>query len=635
MNSKYKTLFSPIKINNLILKNRIVAAPIGEEFEPKANGGAAIVVCGHTVIEPGKSSFASGNEQSAFFKYEVERTQEKIRICHKAGARASIELFHAGQYARVNPGDHAWGPVDMVREDGVKVVALDEKEMNRIADLWADSAKQAKNLGFDAIFMHFGHGWLAAEFLSPLFNFRTDEYGGSLENRAKFPLMILKKVREAVGPDFPIDMRISGEECVPGSISFEDTKQFILWAEDYIDSVQISAGLDINHEGNVHMATTNFKEHMPNLHWAREVKKAVKKIKVAVVGAIMTPDEAESILANGDVDLVAYGRSFIADPDWPNKARLGKEDDISPCIRCLQCYHISTNRRNVGCSVNPIYHNEKFLSKELKMAETKKRVVVIGAGPAGITNAVTLSKRGHEVILLEKNNFVGGTLDLISKENYKEDIKYYLGYLKKQLAKSNVDLRLNTEATHDFVESLNPDAIVVATGANPIHIKTEGDDKPHVISYKEAILNEEKIGDYPLIIGGGTIGAEIALELTEIKGKHPTIVELGSELAIQGNMLYKIALRQKYDGLKESIPVYYQSTCQKINDDSAVIVSKNGETTTIKADTVIMCVGVKSDRSLVESFYGITSEIYEIGDCLKPRKIQEAVFEGYSTATVI
>lgn len=632
---KYPNLFTPLKVNGMMLKNRIIAAPIGEEFSEKALGGAAMVICGHTIVEPGRSSFASGNEPSGFFKYEVEKTQEKIRICHRAGARASIEIFHAGQYARVLPGEYAVGPCSFIRDDKVEVRALDEAGMERIADLYAQAALEAKNLGFDAIFLHFAHGWLAAQFLSPLFNHRTDEYGGSIENRAKFPLLILKKIREAVGLAFPIDMRVSGEECVPGSIEFKDTLQFILMAEPYIDSVQISAGLDINHEGNVRMATTNFCEHMPNVKWAKEVKKQVKKIKVAVVGAIMNPQEAEGLIANGDVDLVAFGRSFIADPYWPNKARDGKAEDIVPCIRCLQCYHISTNRRNVGCSVNPHYHNENFLEKELKPCEKPKKVVVLGAGPAGIMAAVTADKRGHHVILLEKEKAVGGALNLIANEHYKEDIRSYLNYLKNQLSKSNVEVRLSCEATPQTVKELNPDALVIAIGGEAVHLPLKGSELKHVIGYAQALENEEQIGEYPLIIGGGTIGAEIALELAELKGKHPVIVELSDKLASQGNMLYRIALRQKYEALKEPIPIHYQTKCVEIKEGEAVLEHRDGSLETVKADTVIMCTGVRANRRLVESFYGITCEIYEAGDALRPRKIQEAVFEGYGIGAMI
>lgn len=627
---KYPKLFSPIKINQLILKNRIVAAPIGEEYANKALGGASIVVCGHTIVDYGRSSFAKGTEQSAFYKYEVEKTQNKIRQCHRAGAKASIEIFHAGQYARCLDDVDPIGPVDFIREDGRHVRALDEKGMVDIAEKYAQEAKKARDLGFDAVFVHFGHGWLPAQFLSPLFNHRTDEYGGSIDNRSRFPLMILQKVREAVGPNFMIDMRISGEECVPGSISFSDTLEFILKAEQFIDSVQISAGLDINHEGNVHMATTNFSPHMPNLKWAREVKKHVKKIKVAVVGAIMTPEEAETILEDGSVDLVAYGRNFIADPNWPKKLLEDRREDIVPCVRCLQCYHISTNRQNVGCTVNPLYHND-FFENEIPVTK-KKRVVIIGAGPAGIQCALSSRNRGHEVILLEKSNEVGGTVNLIAKEKYKEDMKLYLSYMKEQIRKSDIDLRLNLEATPETVQSLNPDALVIAVGAKPVRLSIEQEKKSHVINYVEAIENPEQLGNKVAIIGGGTIGAELALELAEM-GKEVSIVEMTDQLASNGNMLYKIALRQKYESLSNPINIYYNNSCFKIDKHYAYLKSSDGQESRIETDTTIVSVGVKPDRKVIESFYGITSDTYEIGDALLPRKIQEAVQEGYGVGS--
>lgn len=632
---KYKHLFSPIQFNGIILKNRIIAAPIGNEYEEKALGGAALVVCGHSIVEYGRSSFASGYEQSAFYKYEVEKTQQKIRTCHKGGAKASIELFHAGLYARALPDTHVWGPCAFVRDDGVEVKALDEENMRRIVELYAHEAKNAKDLGFDAIFLHFGHGWLPAQFLSPLFNHRTDEYGGCIENRSKFPLMILKRIREVVGPSYPIEMRISGEECVPGSIKFEDTLSFILMAEPYIDSVQISAGLDINYEGNVRCASTNLVEHMPNLDWAKEVKKQVKCINVSMVGAIMGPDEAEEILSKGYVDTVAFGRSFNADPAWPNKAREGREEDIRPCLRCNQCYHITTYRRNVGCSVNPRYHNEDIIGKELIPTKNPKKVVIIGAGPAGMNCAITASKRGHEVVLLEKKDSVGGALNLIAKEHYKVDVAKYLQYLKVQLSKSAVDVRLNCEATVQMVKDLHPEVLVLALGGEPVVLPIPGVDLPHVMTYEQAINHPERIGDNPLIIGGGTIGLELAIELSELKGKQVTIVELQDKLAAQGNMLYRIALRQKYESLKSPLNIYCETRVTEISSNSVAVLKKKGESETISADTVILCTGVKPRREHLNEFYGITPETYEIGDIIRPRLIQEATFEGYGIGEII
>ena len=629
----FKKLFSPIKINRMISRNRIVASPIGDIFEEKALGGAGIVICGHTIVDSPRASFASPNEPYIFHKYAVEEARSRIRKCHQMGACASIELFHAGQYARVSPDDYAIGPVDFIREDGIEVKAMTPAMMEEVAESFAIAAKDSKDLGFDMIFMHFGHGWLAPQFLSPLFNKRTDEYGGSFENRAKLPKMILEAVREAVGSDYPIDMRVSAVEWVQGSIGFEDTLRFVKLVEPLVDTVQVSAGLDINHEGNVHMVTTNFKGHMVNAEYARMIKEEVN-IPISVVGAVMNPAEAEELIASGKVDLVAFGRGFIADPDWPNKAKDGEADDIVPCIRCLQCYHISTNRRNVGCSVNPRYTNENFVSKEIKKAKKCKKVAIIGAGPAGITAAIVASKRGHQVVVFEQTDHVGGALHYVAMEHYKEDIRYYLNYLKKQLSQANVEVRLGTKATPEMLKEFGAEAIFVAAGAKPLVPPIKGLNQAHVIGFIDAIEHEEQIGDKVVVIGGGTIGAEIALELAEIKGKAVSIVELGSEIAAQGNLLYRIALRQKMEVLS-NLNVFMEASCKEISKDGVNVILKDGKEITIEADTVIIATGVGVDKEEIEGFYGITPDTFVIGDCKQPRKIMEAVFDGHTIASHI
>lgn len=622
---KFKHLFEPIKINNMISKNRIVAAPLGDSFEEKALGGAGIVVAGHAIVEYGKSSFASADEPDIFSKYEVEKTKHRILQIHQGGAKASIEIFHGGLYARVN--GYAKGPVSFIREDGVEVRAMDEKMMEETLKGYYETAKNARDLGFDMIFMHFGHGWLPAQFLSPLFNKREDEYGGSFKNRVKFPKRILETVREAVGKNFPIDMRISAYEWVPGSIEFEEVKEFIKIVEPYIDTVQISAGLDINHEGNVHMATTNFEEHMPNVKWAEEVKKAVN-IPVSVVGAVLSPKEADDLIATGKVDMVAFGRSFVADPYWPKKAMNDKDEDIVPCLRCLQCYHIASNRRNVGCSVNPRYSNESFVPKEISISNNKKKVVVIGGGPAGMKAAITASLRGHDVILLEKEKELGGQLRYVAKEYYKEDIRRYLKYLITQVSKSNIDLRLGCEASREYVEALKPDSLIIAVGADEFIPPIKGADMKHVMNGTTAIEKEDTLGNNIVVIGGGTVGSEIALELSLLKGKNVTIVEIGKELAPQGNLLFKIALRQKMDQAK-TLTTLLETSCGEIKENEVVATDKNGNQKYIKADNVIVCTGLRPKRALAESFYGITPDVAMIGDCERPRNIMDATFEGH------
>lgn len=625
---KYENLFKPIRIKNMMSKNRIVAAPVGDIFVEKALGGAGIVIAGHAIVEYGKSSFASADEPDIFTKYEVEKTKHRILKVHQAGAKASIEIFHAGEYARAK--DYAKGPVSFIREDGFEVKAMDEDMMEETLKCYYDVAKNAKDLGFDMIFMHFGHGWLPAQFLSPLFNKREDEYGGTLENRMKFPKRILETVRKAVGNDFPIDMRISAYEWVPGSIEFEDVKEFIKNVEPLIDTVQISAGLDINHEGNVHLVTTNFEEHMPNVKWASEVKKEVN-IPVSVVGAVLSPGEADELIASGKVDMVAFGRAFLSDPDWPNKAINDMDEDIVPCIRCLQCYHISTNRRNVGCSVNPRFANEDFIEKNILKADVKRKVVVVGGGPAGMKAAVTAAKRGHEVILLEKENQLGGMLSFVKKEYFKEDINRYLNYLLTQVEKHNIDVQLGCEATNEYVNSLKPDSLIIAVGAEEMMPPIKGIDLSHVMKGTDSIDKEEQLGDDIVVIGGGSIGSEIALELSLIKGKNVTIVEMGNELAPQGNMLYKIALRQKMD-VADTLNIMLQTTCYEIKNDEVIVKNQIGEMERIKADNVIVCTGLLSKTDLAHSFYGITPDVAMIGDCIKPRIIMDATFEGHTIA---
>jgi 2,4-dienoyl-CoA reductase-like NADH-dependent reductase (Old Yellow Enzyme family)/thioredoxin reductase len=627
---KYPRLFSPVKINSMVSRNRIVAAPIGDLFEEKALGGAGIVICGHTIVEPGLSSFASPDEPYVFHKYAVEEAQGRIRRCHQAGAKASLELFHAGQYARVK--DFARGPMGFIREDGVEVRAMDEQDMELVADCYAQAARDARDLGFDMVFLHFGHGWLAPQFLSPLFNHRTDAYGGSLENRARFPLRILEKVRAAVGPQYPVDMRVSAIEWVEGSITFEDTLAFVRMAEQYIDSVQISAGLDINHEGNVHMVTTNFKPHMVNADFARQVREKVR-IPVSVVGAVMNPDEAEQLLADGTVDLVAFGRSFICDPDWPNKAKEGREEDIIPCIRCLQCYHIATNRRNVGCSVNPRYRNEDFIPKEVYPAAGRKKVAVVGSGPAGLTAAITAAKRGHSVTLFEKETELGGVLRLVAMEHYKEDIRAYLKYLLGQIAKSGMEVRLGEAATPEAVRALGPDALFLAVGAKPA-LPPIGIDGANVLGFADAIRYPERVGRRVVVLGGGTIGAELGLELSELEGKDVSIVEMTDQIAVQGNLLYRIALRQKMDAIPR-LERLLETVCREIGPDGVTVRLSGREERFLPADTVIVATGVRADRAEAEGFYGITPDTFTIGDCEKPRKIMEAVFEGYAIAARI
>lgn len=625
---QFPTLFSPLRINQMVTKNRIVATPTGDFFEDKALGGAGIVIAGHAIVEPGHSSFASADEPDPFAKYEVEETRRRVLKIHQAGAKASIELFHGGEYARVH--EFARGPVSYTRADGTEVRGMTPDDMALVAELFGVAARNARDIGFDMVFLHFGHGWLPAQFLSPRNNHRTDEYGGTLTNRAKFPLQILQAVRAAVGPGFPVDMRISAQEYMENSIEFPDVLEFITLAEPYLDTVQISAGVDIGIQGNVHCSTTNFEEHMPNAPWAALVKQAVQ-IPVSVVGAVMNPEEAEEALAAGVVDMVALGRPLIADPDWPRKAQEGRADEIVPCIRCLQCYHISSNRRNVGCSVNARFWNESFVPRQLTITPRPRRTVVVGGGPGGLIAALTAAERGHEVILFEKEDVLGGQLQYVAREFYKQDIKAYLDYLLLRAARSTIDFRMGTAATPEDVAALRPDALVIAIGATEFVPPIPGLDLEHVMTGNEAIMREDELGKNIAIIGAGSIGTEIGLELATLKDKNVTMIDLGDTYAPQGNSLYREGLRQKLEQAT-TLEFRFGTACREVTAEHVVVADTHGETDELVVDNVVLSAGMRARAAEAQEFYGITPEVVMVGDCVRPRIIMDAVFEGYTYA---
>lgn len=640
MTCRYPKLFEPLLVNHTMLKNRIISAPLGSNTDKSLSGIAMIIRGTSGSVDDSRMRLAPGGYCFSDL-FTAAKVREQVSVIRQAGAKAEFELCHCGQFAMVAPGDYAIGPVSYVREDGTEVRAMDPEMMEDIANKYAKSARDAKEYGFDSILLHFAHGWLPAQFLSPYFNKRTDEYGGSFENRIKFPTMIVDKVREAVGPDFMLDMRISGDEHLPGGMQVEEVAAFIKSIESKIDMVHVSCGVEVNIETKTYMSSTAYMPHMINIGLSKKIKDTVN-IPVAVVGGIMTPEEAEEILEKGYADAVVIGRQLIADPWWVKKAWEGRSEDITPCIRCMNCYnpyqyhtkeelasHIGMNTVPC-CSVNPRYLHEDRVPNELPEAKIKKKVAVIGGGPAGMKAAITAAQRGHEVDLYESENVLGGQLICSEYDPAKQDLKRYKDWLITELGKTNVRVHLNTKVTPSMLKEEAPDAIILALGAAPAMFPIKGAEKNHVLTSIDAYKHIDQIGANVVIIGGGSIGCELGLHLAR-EGKKVNVVEIGPVLNRTLNDIMKTSLSLQMKECSNLI-THIKTAVQEIKEKTVVVKDSKGNIFEVAADTVIFAAGMRSRKDEANTFFGITQDTNIIGDANRVGTIWTASEDGYYIA---
>lgn len=648
---EYPNLFSPKKIKNITFRNRIFASPTSlvwpdyytgmpDEstvfyYEDKARGGAASVTLSETVINRTDAS-RRPNDDALVPDYEraIFPTQGWLKVTDaikRHGAVPSIQIFHGGDTSEpiFTKGHQPIGPNGFTKENGVVVKEMTEEDMQRVASEFAETAWYARYSGFQKIMIHGAHGWLLAQFLSPATNHRTDEYGGSLENRARFPLMVVDAIRERVGEDFLLEYRISGDEYLEGGMEIDEAVEFAKMLDGKIDLLHVSAGS--YYATKQYTFPSIYLPHGCNLRLAEAMKKGGVKTPIVTVGAHYHPADMEKIIAEGKADFVAIGRAIVADPQLPNKIFAGQPEDVRPCLRCTNCLGGKYDGHN-ECDVNPLAGNELYTLRTPGVGN-HKRVLVIGGGPGGMQAAITAAQRGHEVILVEKEAKLGGNLKFTEVDAHKGDLRRFKDYLIRQLHINAVDVRLNKTANMELVKKLNPQSIIIAAGARPIELKLKGSNKYPMLHATEVYTNPEKIGKKAVMIGGGLMGCEVALQLAEA-GVDVTILELQEGLAVDSNRIHQAALFEMMDKMSDLVHTHTLAQVTAVVADGVKYKDKEDTEQFVAADTVIYAVGMQPNEEIVEEIRQWNGwEFFRpVGDCTGASVVRKAVHTGYFAA---
>ena len=664
--SNYKNLFSPMEIRGKTYRNRIINAPtlfahsifyipeikenVYRMVENRAKGGSGAVSTGEISVNAEEARCLFLDRAVDFTKYEgedFEAIKEYATRIQRHGAIAYLEFCHEGSRSEAQPPHQPWGPVAYTREDGVEVKALDDSMMEKVCKDYYNISKYARECGFDGVLVHGGHGFNIQEFISPLTNLRTDEYGGSMENRTRFPKMILEAVRQGIGEDRIIEMRISAEDGVEGGMTIEDTVEFCKLIDGMVDIIHVSNGL--KWLGNVTNTFSDFFDiHGINVEHAAKIKDAVKISKVAVIGGINSPELAEEIIASGKADFIELGRQGFADPEFANKAKDGQADKIRRCVRCFQCYpgfcehktdvplwekgltqeEVSKiyNPASMGsCAINP---NSGFRHYEDRYPTPKssRNVLIIGGGVGGLQAAITASERGHKVTLAEKTDKLGGVINFTDIDNDKIDLRNFKNLLIREVT-DNLDIKvlMNTAVDKEFINEMNPDAIIIAIGASPLVPQIPGIETAMgaISAYNEL----DKIGKKVILVGGGLVGCEVGLFLADM-GKEVSVVEMNTMMAYETFGYYRNALLDEMD--KRNIRQYLGAKCLEMTTEGVKIL-QNEEEKFLESDTVIYSMGMKSNVEEREKLLEACGEreAYVIGDCKIAGKLGDSVRDGY------
>ena len=627
---KYPHLFEPIRLGNTVLRNRIFASATGLSdysfdgafsdaavayYARKAQGGAAAVAIGECEIDPkggGKSTGLCVDLSSFGTVAGLWRLANAITA---AGAVCSPELQHHGRY-----GVAALGP-SAGEDHGKPCYAMTEEQILATIQKYAASAANCKMAGCGMVTVHGGHGWLPEQFFAEWTNQRTDRWGGSLENRTRFAVAVCDAIHERCGKDFPVEFRISATEFEDG-YGVDEGIQYAMALDGHADIIHVSVGLHGSGIGPGFFKSypNMFEQEGKNVHFAAEIKKHIKQSLVACVGGMSTPEYMEEVIASGQADIVAIARGLICDPDLPNKARSGREDEIRHCVRCLSCFSNLFPSGRILCAMNPETGRE--LEAEKAPVQQVKKVLVAGGGIAGMEAALTAARQGHIVTLCEKSDHLGGAITCEEAVPFKANLASYIRQQEEALLQEGVRVKLNTEVTPEFVEKGRYDAVIAALGSEAAVPLIPGIEGQNVLPAEEAYRSPDKCGQKVVILGAGLVGTELAIYLHSL-GKEPVVLELAPAMRMDGAFMHGSIVRMELE--KRRIPVHLRTAAKRIDPDG--VSTEDG--CFFPADTVVYATGRKPNFEEAAALSAAAPGFAFAGDCTGVKNIMNATRTGW------